>query len=50
MLHPPPQVKGAASHAAHELEEEAKDNKTGLYTGEFCYWCDNLSKVKGVTL
>jgi hypothetical protein len=27
-------VKGAASHAAHELEEDAKDNKIGLYTGE----------------
>jgi len=28
------QVKHAAGHAAHEIEDEAKDNKTGLYTGE----------------
>lgn len=27
------QVKDAAGHAADEIEDAAKDNKTGLYTG-----------------
>jgi hypothetical protein len=26
-------VKDAAGHAADEIEDAAKDNKTGLYTG-----------------
>lgn len=39
------QVKGAASHAAHDIEDKAEENKTGLYTGTggFCLFAQHTN-------